>query len=113
MTLEYHNLNDNFAVAPQINLEDVQTAANVGFKSIIINRPDFEGGAEQPTSADVIAAAKSAGLDIAYQPVISGQISAEDVQEFAALITRLPKPILAYCRSGSRCANLYHEATAD
>lgn len=111
MTLEYHNLNDNFAVAPQLQPEDMQVLANTGFKSVIINRPDFEGGTEQPTSAAVTAAAQAAGLTVEYLPVISGQISPTDVQQFAALIDRLPTPILAYCRSGSRSAQLYQAAT--
>jgi len=111
MTLQYHTLNDHFAVAPQLQPEDMQTLANAGFKSVIINRPDFEGGVEQPTSADVMAAAKAAGLEVEYLPVISGRITADDVQHFSELINRLPAPVLAFCRSGTRSATLYQAAT--
>lgn len=110
MTFEYHSLNENFAVAPQLSPEDMQVVANRGFKSVIINRPDFEGGADQPASATVMAAAKAAGLNIAYQPVISGSIGPDDVTQFAQLLKSLPSPILAFCRSGTRSANLYQAA---
>ena len=39
--------------------------------------------------------------------MISGGIVAEDVEDFAAALDALPAPVLAYCRSGSRCQNLW------
>ena len=44
-------------VAPQLNPESMAEAARLGFKSVVNNRPDFEGGPDQPTSAAVAAAA--------------------------------------------------------
>ncbi|HLU14789.1 MAG TPA: TIGR01244 family sulfur transferase [Burkholderiaceae bacterium] len=111
MSLPYTPLTDSFAVAPQLGPEDMQAVAQAGFKSVIINRPDGEGGAEQPSSSDVIAAAKAAGLTIEYQPVISGGMTEQDVLRFRELLQALPAPVLAYCRSGTRCTHLFHAAT--
>jgi uncharacterized protein (TIGR01244 family) len=110
MPVQISVLTPNFAVSPQIAIEDVPEIAAAGFKSIIINRPDFEGGPEQPASADVIAAATAAGVRAEYLPVISGAMTREDVVQFAALLKELPAPVLAYCRSGTRSTNLYQAA---
>lgn len=110
MTLSYHVLADDFAVAPQLGPEDMQPLAEAGFKSVIINRPDGEGGPEQPRSEDVMGAAREAGLQVRYQPVVSGAITAEDVVQFSQLLRELPGPVLAYCRSGARCTNLFQAA---
>jgi uncharacterized protein (TIGR01244 family) len=58
--------------------------------------------------ADIEKAALAVGLHFAYLPVISGQITRDQVLEMAALLEELPKPVLAYCRSGARSANLFH-----
>jgi len=55
-------LSPDFSVAPQLAPEDMRAVADAGYKSVIINRPDYEGGADQPASADVMAAAREAGL---------------------------------------------------
>ncbi len=110
MSFEFHQLADGFAVSPQLQLVDVSAAAAAGFKSLIINRPDFELESHQPTSEAMMAAAQQAGLTVRYQPVVSGSITMENVQEFKQLLAELPTPILAYCRSGTRCANLFQYA---
>jgi uncharacterized protein (TIGR01244 family) len=58
--------------------------------------------------ADIEKAALAAGLHFVYLPVISGQITRDQVLEMAALLEELPKPVLAYCRSGARSTNLFH-----
>jgi uncharacterized protein (TIGR01244 family) len=110
MSVQISVLTPDFAVSPQIAVEDVPEIAAAGFKSIIINRPDFEGGPDQPASADVIEAATAAGVRAEYLPVISGAMTREDVVQFAALLKELPAPVLAYCRSGTRSTNLYQAA---
>ncbi len=111
MSLPIHPLTDAFAVAPQLRPDDMQAVADAGYKSVIINRPDGEGGPEQPASADVIAAARAAGLAVEYQPVVSGAMTADDVARFKQLLNELPAPVLAYCRSGTRCTHLFAAAT--
>lgn len=82
-----------------------------GFKSVINNRPDHEEGPNQPTSVAIEAAAKAAGLSYAFLPVSPGYQSPEEIAGFAKLLANLPKPILAFCRSGTRSGKLYRAAT--
>lgn len=112
MSVPISALTADFAVAPQLSPDDMQAVADAGFKSVIINRPDMEGGPDQPASADVIAAARAAGLAVEYQPVVSGAMTPEDVARFAVLLKELPAPVLAYCRSGTRCSHLFRAARA-
>ena len=111
MSVPISALTADFAVAPQLSPDDMQAVADAGFKSVIINRPDMEGGPDQPASADVIAAAHAAGLAVEYQPVVSGAMTPEDVARFAVLLKQLPAPVLAYCRSGTRCTHLFRAAS--
>lgn len=110
MAINFQSLTDNFAVAPQLSADAMPDLAKAGFRAVIINRPDGEGGAEQPLSDDVLKAAQAAGLKAVYQPVVSGSITAADVAEFASIVKQLPTPILAYCRSGGRCTKLFQQA---
>ncbi len=103
-------MSENVGFAGQIGPEHVDQVAEKGFKSIINNRPDMEGGSEQPTSAQIEEAARNAGLDYVYQPVVAGQITELDVRTFANHYNELPKPILMFCRTGNRSNNLYQLA---
>ncbi|KAA8731824.1 TIGR01244 family phosphatase [Acinetobacter qingfengensis] len=103
-------MDQHVGFAGQISPEQISQVVEKGFKSVINNRPDLEGGAEQPTSAQIEEAARAAGLDYVYQPVISGQISEIDVRTFANHFNELPKPILMFCRTGNRSNNLYQLA---
>lgn len=107
MSIPINSLTDSFAVAPQLSPEDMQGVADAGFKSVIINRPDLEGGPQQPTSEAVMAAARAAGLEVEYQPVVSGAMTPQDVVRFGELLKQLPAPVLAYCRTGTRCTHLF------
>ncbi len=107
MSFTVQVINDTFAVSGQLSAADMAAVAQAGYRSVIINRPDFEAGPQQPVADVVMRAAHEAGLVAEYQPVISGALTQEDAKRFAQLYTSLPKPILAYCRSGGRCFNLY------
>jgi len=98
-------------VAPQLDPTAMAWAAQNGFKSVVNNRPDFEGGPDQPTSAVMEAAARAAGLQYAFLPVNGAYQSPEEIARFAELLQTLPKPILAFCRSGARSGKLYRAAT--
>ena len=98
-----------YSVAPQIAREDVREIAARGFRSIMCNRPDGESP-DQTDVAEIRAAAEAEGLAFAFVPVVSGQIGGEDVAAFRAALADLPAPVLAYCRSGARCQNLWQLA---
>lgn len=108
----FTQLSDNFAVAPQLAPEDMAALAQAGFKSVINNRPDFEGGAGQPAADTIGEAARAAGLNYVHQPVNGANIQAGDVDTFAQQLQTLPGPILAFCRSGARSTRLYQLAVA-
>jgi uncharacterized protein (TIGR01244 family) len=94
-------------VAPQLTPEAMAEAARLGFKSVVNNRPDFEGGPNQPTSADISAAAQAAGLTYRFLPVAGGYQSPQEAAQMAQLLRELPRPVLMFCRSGARSARLY------
>jgi uncharacterized protein (TIGR01244 family) len=101
----------DLSVAPQLDPAAMQAVAAAGFRSVINNRPDFEGGPDQPTSAAIEAAARAAGLEYRFQPVNGAIQTPEDIARFAELMRTLPKPILAFCRTGTRSSKLYRGAT--
>jgi sulfide:quinone oxidoreductase len=104
-------LTPELAVSPQIATADLPAIAAAGFRSVICNRPDGEG-ADQASFPEIEAAAKAAGLEVAYLPVVSGRVSDEDAAAFARVFAQLPKPVLAYCRSGTRSTTLWALAAA-
>ena len=103
-------MSENVGFAGQITPEQVAQVVEKGFKSIINNRPDMEGGPDQPTSAQIEEAARNAGLDYVFQPVVAGQITEIDIRKFANHFNELPKPVLMFCRTGNRSNNLYQLA---
>ena len=108
--LSFRPVAADVCVAPQLSPEAMAEAASAGFKSVVNNRPDFEHGPGQPTSAEIGAAAKAAGLEYRHLPVDGGYQSPEQVAAFAQLLHELPRPMLMFCRSGARSGNLYRLA---
>jgi uncharacterized protein (TIGR01244 family) len=104
-------LSADVCVSPQLEPDAMAWAAQQGFRSVINNRPDFEGGPDQPTSATMEAAAFAAGLRYAYLPVQPALQTPQEIARFAELLADLPKPILAFCRSGARSGKLFRAAT--
>jgi len=99
-------------VAPQLTPDAMAEAARAGFKSVVNNRPDFEHGPNQPTSADIEAAARAAGLEYRHLPVDGGYQSPQEIAAMARLLTELPRPLLMFCRSGARSTKLFASAAA-
>jgi uncharacterized protein (TIGR01244 family) len=98
-------------VAPQLSPAAMADAAAAGFRSVINNRPDFEHGPDQPTSAAIEAAALAAGLQYAHLPVAGGYQGPDEIARFAELIAAMPRPLLCFCRSGARSTRLFVAAT--
>jgi sulfide:quinone oxidoreductase len=99
-------ISDQLSVADQITKNNVSDISKAGFKSIICNRPDGEVPG-QPTFKDIEQAAIKANLPIRFLPAVSGAVTPELGQEFGKILEELPKPALAYCRSGLRCTTLW------
>ena len=103
--MDIRKVNDDFAVTGQIAPAQVADIAAAGFKSIVCNRPDSEEGAVPHDQVE--RQARAAGLEFRFLPVVSGAITEDDVRDMAQTLEDLPRPVLAYCRSGARCLNLY------
>ena len=97
---EFRRVTDQLSVSPQIAISDLAAAAAQGFKLVINNRPDGEEPG-QPTSAEMEAAAKAAGLAYAHIPVRGGP-TPDQVEAERLLLEEAPGPVLAFCRSGTR-----------
>ena len=109
--MEHRKLSPFISVSPQISVADVADAASLGFKTIICNRPDNESD-DQINADEIKQAAAKNGLAFNYLPVTSGNITEDDVSAFAALISEVKGPVLAYCRSGTRSCTLWALAEA-
>ena len=96
----------DFAVAPQVTASDIADLAREGVKTLINNRPDGEEPG-QLGSAEARAQAEKLELQYIYLPVRSDTITAADVDAFARALKSSSKPILAHCRSGTRCYLLW------
>lgn len=110
MAVPYREIASGVAAAGQISPEDVASIAAQGFRLLINNRPDGEGGPGQPTSAQIEAAARAAGLAYAYIPVVPGQVTPAQVADMAKALAGAPGPVFAFCRSGARTESLVRMA---
>ncbi len=97
---DIRKVTDGLAVAPQLLPQDMATAASLGYRLVINNRPDGEQPG-QPTAAEMQAAAEAAGLAYRHIP-ISGGASPPQLEAMAEAIAQAGGPTLAFCRSGTR-----------
>lgn len=106
-TFSPERIDEALCVTAQVQADDLPALAAAGFRSIVNNRPDFEGGLGQPTSAELEAAAGKAGLEYRYLPVPPAGHTLEQARSMASAVGALPKPVVAFCRTGRRSAALY------
>ncbi|MCU0999648.1 TIGR01244 family phosphatase [Stenotrophomonas maltophilia] len=99
-------LSASLKVSGQLLPKDIETLKEQGVASVICNRPDNEQP-EQPSHHALHDACHQAGMQFAYLPVASGVISDDQVHTFAKLMEALPRPVAAYCRTGTRVAMLW------
>jgi sulfide:quinone oxidoreductase len=109
--MDIRRIDETISVAPQLSVDDIAEAAKLGFRTLVANRPDGEEPG-QPAMADIEAAARDTGMDWVYLPVESGNILDNDVDRFDAMIREAEKPVLAFCRSGTRCTVLWALSSA-
>lgn len=92
----------------QLRPEDVAAVRALGVALVVNNRPDAEEP-DQPSSAEIEAAAGAAGLGYRHIPVAGG-FSPAEVEAMADALDR--GPVLAFCRSGMRSTWLWALARA-
>jgi sulfide:quinone oxidoreductase len=104
-------ITDFLSVSGQITREDIAEIAKAGYGMIINNRPDDEEPG-QLSHSEAEAEAKRLGLEYRYIPVVTGAITKRDIAAYQNAILRGPQPVLAHCRSGTRCYLLWGAARA-
>jgi uncharacterized protein (TIGR01244 family) len=92
-------INNDIAVAMgQPTSDDLQQAAQEGYKSVLNLRSLQEDGALR----DEQRHAEAAGLHYVNLPVRPDTLSQEQADQIMAQIKQLPKPLLVHCKSGLR-----------
>lgn len=104
--MDVRQITESYSVSPQVTEDQVAAIKAAGFRTVICNRPDGEQP-DQPSHDAIKAAVEAAGLAFRYIPVVSGQMTPQNVVDQAAALEAVEGPVLAYCRSGTRCTNLY------
>lgn len=107
----FRQLSDRVFASPQIGLEEVAEAARMGIGLIINNRPEGESDDQVPGS-EIESTARAAGLDYVAIPVTHAGFSEGQMKAMAAALASTDKPVLAYCRSGTRSTLLWALAQA-
>ncbi|GHC67939.1 TIGR01244 family sulfur transferase [Limoniibacter endophyticus] len=104
--MEIRDINDNYSATGQIQPEHVADLKEMGFKSIICNRPDDEE-IGQPSASTIEKAAREAGLAFRHIPFTGAQMDQGHVEAMAKALDEMEGPVLAYCRSGARSTNIH------
>ncbi len=108
---EFRRLTEHVVVSPQLAIEDIAVAAELGVCTIVNNRPDGEEPSA-PQGDDIATAAAAAGLSYVAIPVGHAGFSEPQVDAMIAALDQADGPILAYCRSGTRSTLLWALAAA-
>ena len=104
-------ISPGFFVAGQISAADVGAVAAQGVKTIMCNRPDHESQG-QTLGSDIAAAAEGLGIAFLNVPVVAGALTENDIRDFETACHEAQRPILAYCRTGTRSTTLWALAEA-
>jgi sulfide:quinone oxidoreductase len=99
-------VDQDFAVSAQVSADDIAEMARNGVRTLINNRPDDEEQGQLSSAAAKAEAAKH-GMTYLHIPVQTPTITAADVEGMARALQSAPRPIMAYCRSGTRCYLLW------
>lgn len=99
-------LTETLSVAAQVTPQDIPNIAAQGFSTVVCNRPDAE--VPDQASMDAIeAACNDANLLFVRYPVDALNFPGPDLEGLGELFDDAGQRVLAYCRTGTRCANLW------
>lgn len=107
----FRQLAEGIYASPQIGLDEVAEARDLGIALIINNRPEGES-ADQTPGDEIEQAAKAAGIAYVAIPVTHAGFSEPQVRAMADALASAHGPVLAYCRSGTRSTLLWSLAQA-
>lgn len=111
MSLPLFPVDDRVSVSGQLKPEDMNELAAAGFTAVVNNRPDGEAFFGQPKTADLRAAAESAGLQFLDLPFSGPRATPDQVRAFADLLAEGDARVVAFCKSGMRSALLWGAAS--
>ncbi|PMB48640.1 phosphatase [Fischerella thermalis CCMEE 5201] len=106
---EIKKISDQFSAAGQVSPEDLQQAAQTGFKSVLNLRSPAETGFVN----DEQEQANAIGLEYANIPLSPTQANQESLNQVIQEIENLPKPILVHCAAGARAGAIALIAAAN
>ncbi len=109
--MDIRKINDALSVSPQIRPADMEKIKQAGFVAIVNNRPDGEE-AGQPLARDIAAAAREHGIPVHHVPVTRPPFDADSLQRVRDILREADGPVLFFCRTGTRCTNLWALAHA-
>jgi len=97
--MQINTLSDDYSVSPQIEVSDVPSIMQAGFKSVICNRPDQEN--PEPRQIEAIkAAVEAAGMEFAENVFDPSSFGPDKIERQAELLAQLAKPRLCLLRLG-------------
>ena len=99
-------LTESLSVAAQMTTQDIPNLAAQGFTVVVCNRPDDEVPG-QATMDEIEAACNAADLIFVRYPVDAMNFPGPDIEGLGALFDDPGQSVLAYCRTGTRCVNLW------
>lgn len=101
-------VSEELSAAGQVSPEQLQQAAQEGFKSVLnLRAPNEEGFLN-----DEEQQAQAVGLQYACVPLKVSEPNQELVEEAIRKIENLPKPVLVHCRAGARAGAIALIGTA-
>ena len=97
--MNHKHLSDDISVCGQLSTDDIALVHALGFKSIICNRPDGEAP-DQVLFEVIRTVAGRSDIQTAYVPVKASTPTPDELARMDDAVSRLPRPVLAYCSGG-------------
>ncbi|MEE4203354.1 MAG: TIGR01244 family sulfur transferase [Halieaceae bacterium] len=97
---------DNLHFSAQPELADFEGLAQQGYEVVVCNRPDGETP-DQPSMDQVEQVLAAQGIKLVRYPVNPNTFPGEDLAALGKVFDGSDGKVLAYCRTGTRCANLW------
>ena len=108
---QFKSLSKQVFVSPQIDVDALAKAKELGVTLIINNRPDDESSDQTP-GREIERAAQKLDLDYMTIPIGQAGFSQEDIFAMRSALDESQGKVLAYCRSGTRSALIWSLAEA-
>lgn len=104
--MKLNKVSETLTISEQLTVADITQLHALGYRSILCNRPDEEC-TELAQFTDIRRKAVEYGIECRYCPVAPTAVSPKTAEEFGKVLSELPQPVLAYCRSGKRSISLW------